>query len=288
MRRVSIITALAIASTMISARIALTANEFSVVPFEFDPDATHLVKAEWEDGIGCPTNATTRPFVESPPASGNFVVGPPTPYTDPACRTGDSRDQRNQGLLLVKTGPTNNNASAGARIQGVRGTKLRELGYDLRKPGSGTGLDVPGDQNDPRGSHCGAGAPRFNIELVEDPGAIYFLGCNSPPPDNNFSGVGWQRLRWGGTAPLTAFRNGVVLTPISNMTVKRLSIVFDEGQDASGGPDQFGAAVLDNIDVNGTLVGQGPEGAAENDHDESDREDNDHHDGESQSHSSRP
>jgi hypothetical protein len=32
-------------------------------------------------------------------------------------------------------------------------------------------------------------------------------------------------------------------------SVVRLQIVFDEGQDA--GPDFFGAAVLDNIDVNG-------------------------------------
>ncbi len=39
--------------------------------------------------------------------------------------------------------------------------------------------------------------------------------------------------------------------------VTRIVIVFDEGQDPSGGPDQFGAAILDNIDVNGTLVGHG-------------------------------
>ena len=32
--------------------------------------------------------------------------------------------------------------------------------------------------------------------------------------------------------------------------------MFDEGTDT--GPDFFGAAILDNIDVNGTLVGQGP------------------------------
>jgi hypothetical protein len=31
--------------------------------------------------------------------------------------------------------------------------------------------------------------------------------------------------------------------------------VFDEGQDTT--PDNFGLAVLDNIDVNGTLVGRG-------------------------------
>jgi len=187
----------------------------------------------------------------------------------------DPGDKLNQGLLLAKTGPTNNDASAGAVIVGVKGVKLTELGYDIRKPGSGTGANVP-SQNDPRGSHCGAGAPRFNIVTAEEPTDIYFLGCNSPPPDSDFSGQGWQRLRWGGTFPLLAFKNGTVLTPISNKTVKRLSIVFDEGQDASGGPDIFGLAVLDNIDVNGTLVGRGPKRAEEQDEDEGQGEDSDH------------
>jgi hypothetical protein len=45
--------------------------------------------------------------------------------------------------------------------------------------------------------------------------------------------------------------------------VKSIEIVFDEGQDPSGGPDQFGAAVLDNIDVNGVLIGYGPENEAQ-------------------------
>jgi hypothetical protein len=38
-------------------------------------------------------------------------------------------------------------------------------------------------------------------------------------------------------------------------SIKSISIDFDEGQDT--GPDNFGLAILDNIDVNGTLVGQG-------------------------------
>lgn len=46
------------------------------------------------------------------------------------------------------------------------------------------------------------------------------------------------------------------LTDISTIQVKKLSIVCDERQDT--GPDNFGLAVLDNIDVNGQLVGQGP------------------------------
>jgi len=51
-------------------------------------------------------------------------------------------------------------------------------------------------------------------------------------------------------------------------TIQRIQIVFDEGYltpvafpppiNTGGGPDEFGAAILDNIDVNGTLVGRGP------------------------------
>jgi len=61
------------------------------------------------------------------------------------------------------------------------------------------------------------------------------------------SSTGWVRLRWG---PAEAF-------PPITTSVQRIVIVFDEGTDASGGPDEFGAAILDNIDVNGTLVGEG-------------------------------
>src|SRR5207249_4307134 len=106
---------------------------------EFDPFGTNLVQAGWETGIGCPTNATTNDTVTS------------STFTDPACPApGDPKDNQNQGLLLVKTGPTTNDASAGARLlgPGVKGITLTELGYDLRKPMAPT---------DPRGSHCGGG-----------------------------------------------------------------------------------------------------------------------------------
>lgn len=139
------------------------------------------MQSGWIDGIGCPTDATTFDGTSS------------SPYTDPACPTGDRRDDSNEGLLLAKTGPTANVASAGVVIRLVRGT-LTELGYDLRKPDSSA---------DPRGSHCGAGAPRFNIEARN--GTTYFLGCNSPPATTETAGNGWLRLRWGGTTPLMAF-----------------------------------------------------------------------------------
>ena len=63
-----------------------------------------------------------------------------------------------------------------------------------------------------------------------------------------------------------AFTPAGVLTDITGKEVKSISIAFDEGQDASGGPDSFGLAVLDNIDVNGTLVGS-REGQSDNDED---------------------
>jgi len=180
----------------------------------------------------------------------------PTPYTDPACTTGDSNDEHNEGLLLVKTGPTNDDAAAGAVLHGVKGMVLSELGYDIRKPG----VVIP--VNDPRGSHCGAGAPRFNITIA---GNLYFLGCNSPAPDTDTLGNGWQRLRWGTLTDLSAFpqlsTNPCIPTippsgacDIKGQAVDSIEIVFDEGDDT--GPDNFGAAVLDNIDVNGVLVGK--------------------------------
>src|SRR5256884_6277584 len=48
-----------------------------------------------------------------------------------------------------------------------------ELGYDIRKFG-------PGTHSGPQGSHCGAGAPRFNVSTSI---GFFFLGCSSPPPN---------------------------------------------------------------------------------------------------------
>ena len=165
-------------------------------------------------------------------------------FTDPACPTGDSKDKRNEGLLLAKTGPTPNFATAGADLKGVKWITLTELGYDIRKP------DVAVD---PRGSHCGAGAPRFNVQTTDD---FYFVGCNSPPAVLAGTSPSWIRLRWGTAGCVPAFSATTGLPTCITGAVQSISIIFDEGQDT--GPDFFGLAVLDNIDVNGQLVGQGP------------------------------
>jgi hypothetical protein len=214
---------------------------------EFDPGKTFLVQGEWLSGIGCPTEAKTAACDPSDPNCNKVVPGPT--YTDPACPTGDTKDKRNQGLLLAKTGPTTNVAAAVAELKNVKGIVLTELGYDLRKAGANI--------SDPRGSHCGAGAPRFNVETST---AFYFVGCASPPPTQQTPGTGFMRLRWGVGGPLVGFNAQTgLLEPIAG-TVKSITIVFDEGTDALGGPDNFGLAVLDNIDVNGVLVGRGDDG----------------------------
>jgi hypothetical protein len=212
-------------------------------PQEFDPAHTNLVQAAWLNGIGCPTNASIATYpATSPTGTYDDPVCPPLPGSY------DPKDQHNEGLLMVKTGPTPNNAAAVAELKKVKGiTLLTELGYDIRKYG-------PGTHTGPFGSHCGAGAPRFDVETTT---GSFFLGCSSPPPQEVL-GQGWIRLRWGTGAPLLGFSSACGPTggPCSiGGTVTRIQIVFDEGQDT--GPDFFGAAILDNIDVNGMLVGHG-------------------------------
>ena len=248
----------------LTAGAAYAAVRFSVRASEFDPAHTFLVQAQWLDGIGCPTNANVS-------ADGATTT---SHFTDPACATGDTSDRHNQGLLLVKTGPTANFASAGADIQGVKGITLTELGYDIRKPGVDTRAGA-------RGSHCGAGAPRFNVTASD--GVTYdFIGCNSgaTPATSEVDGAGWIRLRWGNGTILAFAANGPnagKIVNISGIQVNSIQIVFDEGQDI--GPDNFGLAVLDNVDVNGTLVGRSDNADNRNkkDHDKDDG-DKDNHD----------
>lgn len=194
--------------------LAATPVFHSVSPSKYDPGQTKLVASQWIAGIGCPTNAKQSP-------SGT--------YGDPACPTGDARDKDNKGLLMAKTGPTPNNAAAFAQLKDVPSPDVTELGYDIRKAG---------DQVDPRGSHCGGGAPRF--EVVTTSGTVVFgPGCNNAA-SSAVVGDGWLRLRW----------------TVDLHDVQAVYIAFDEGQDAQGGPDNFGLAVLDNIDLNGKLVGR--------------------------------
>jgi hypothetical protein len=231
-------------------------SKLSVDPGLFDPHQTKLVAAQWIGGIGCPTGATevlynlVAPYV--PP------LLPPSAFTDAACPTGDPSDRANEGLLFVKTGDTLNDASGTATVNGVKGITLTEIGYDIRA-----------------GSHCGAGAPRFNITTTT--GKFYFLACTSPPPTATpFSSQGWSRLRWGtGTAgSVPAYLNGNTLEFITD-PIQTISMIFDEAQYV-GVTDFSGLALLDNIDINTRLVGRDSDNddhGRDNDHG---RDDDDH------------
>jgi hypothetical protein len=146
---------------------------------------------------------------------------------------GDNTSGKNEALLLTKLTKTTTNVAAGATITNVKGIHLTEIGWDVRDDG-----------------HCGAGAPRFNV--VTSDNVTHFIGCSSPPPTTSTpvgpdaNGFTWHRNRYD---PATAF------PPIAPTdTVKSISIIFDEGVDV--GP---GWTFLDNIDINGTLIAQGPQ-----------------------------
>jgi hypothetical protein len=172
-------------------------------------------------------NATDKHFTASPfefdPTHSGIVVG------DWVRHLGlpDSQSDQRFGLLLSKNGTTLTNASAGVVFHGVKGIHVTQLGYDLRM-----------------GGHCGAGAPRFN--LVTTDGITHFFGCHSGT--KTAVAPGWQRVRFSPTNVAQAFP---VITP--GETVESIAIVFDEGTNTD--PDFSGMVVLDNLDINGALIG---------------------------------
>jgi hypothetical protein len=129
------------------------------------------------------------------------------------------------GLFLQKDGPTATFAAAGGDISGVEGITLTELGFDYR--------------ND---SHCTGGAPRFNVDASD--GFHFMGGCGNGT--QTVLNANWNRVRIDPYNPAQAFP---VLTP--GATINSITIILDEGTDS--GP---GFAYLDNIDVNGTLIGK--------------------------------
>lgn len=140
----------------------------------------------------------------------NIVTSKWVPHTGLA----DVHGNADKALYLAKQGPTADCSSAGATITKVGGLTVTELGYDLR--------------ND---SHCGAGAPRFNV--VAD-GTTYFFGCaamdSSATTDPDWT---HKSVNISGLGP-----------------VQSIEIVFDEGLDQGSGE-----AWLDNVEINGTVVG---------------------------------
>jgi hypothetical protein len=140
------------------------------------------------------------------------------------------------GLLLSKNGPTANCSAAGATITSAEGLTVTELGFDYRN-----------------GGHCGAGSPRFNLITSDD--VTHFVGgcANGIKSASPQDPAQWTRVRFSNVAGQ--------ISPVlaKDATIKSLSIIVDEGTDTTSvdDPAGVGLSVLDNIDINGTLITSG-------------------------------
>lgn len=156
--------------------------------FEFDPDRTGCAVANWDNRIGLPDN----------PGNTNF------------------------GLRLEKNCATSVNASAGAVLNGVKGTIVQagpSMGYDITNT-----------------SPCGAGAPRFNVRQAD--GSFHFVGGCANGTKVPIA-TGWTRVTFDPYSPAQAFPPLVLGSPVVSITL----IVDEEGK-----------YVLDNIQLNGAYA----------------------------------
>jgi hypothetical protein len=221
------------------------APKFDVIPVEVD-NGSFVVASFWRYGLGC---------LLAPPAGDGF-----------GCPNQSESDQRNEGLLLLKSNQTAFQGKATAQIKGVKGAFLFELGYDLRKASS---IELS-DQ----GSECNDNAPRFEIQMADN--SNYYIPCQLPSDDQSTS-LYWRRPRWGGASPLVACIGQGSPTAVCTTTeigcadangcgpdkrVVSLRLVMDVGGDDEQTDgftaEQSGLSVLDNIDVNARLKGSAP------------------------------
>jgi hypothetical protein len=215
------------------------------VPFEFVgkagdcgtnyPAGSRIVTAKWLNGLGLPDN-------------GGQNVNSLNNQDNP------NKKDRHSGLLLSKNGPTPDCSSSGATIKGVNRmvvTATFAVGYDYRN-----------------GGHCGAGAPRFNIDT--DMG-FFFVGCaNAPKSPAPQDPAQWTRTR----SVLTTCGVECFPGPIpAGAKINSIDIIFDEGTDtANNDTEGVGLAVLDNIFINGVLITRE---RGEGHHDGKDKDDDD-------------
>ena len=181
-----------------------------------------------------------------------WLRGMGLPDNDPADNA--NKKDRRSGLLLSKNGPTPDCSSSGARIVGVKGmvvTPTFTVGYDYRN-----------------GGHCGAGAPRFNIDTNQ---GFFFVGCaNAPKRAAPQDPVQWTRTR----SVITTCGSECFPTSIpAGATINSINIIFDEGTDtANNDTEGVGLAVLDNIFINGAVITRE---RGEGHHDGKDKDDDD-------------
>lgn len=146
----------------------------------------------------------------------------------------DNGFSTNYALYLQKHCATSEVAAAGADIvsplEGGPVSALTELNFDYRNDG-----------------HCGAGAPRFNVQVN---GSTYFLGCTQGT-HTPIAGTNWTHVEFG---PADFALAGIPTTG----TLEDIYIIFDEGTDTPTGGTiaEAGHVFIDNISVNNQEVGR--------------------------------
>ena len=135
----------------------------------------------------------------------------------------DLADPTNQGLLLTNNAGASSKARAGAIFHNVGGINLSVLGFDLRE-----------------GSLCTARGPRFIVVTTDN--VVHTVGGCAPAQAQASPAKGWTRYRFDPAQAKPA------ITPDS--TVKSIALMLDDGPETGGG-----MAVVDNININGTIIG---------------------------------
>ena len=150
-------------------------------------------------------------------------------------RPSDPKDNENDGLVLDKMGPTDNNADRRSRRSRASRARSPKLGYDIRKYGPGTSARAAG---------LALRRRRAALRRLHHRRRLFFVGCSSPAagsPQTPRPGVDPAALGYGhgGHRPGLSARRGLPAAR-SPGNVQHIYVVFDEGTDT--GPDFFGAA----------------------------------------------
>jgi hypothetical protein len=142
-------------------------------------------------------------------------------------------------VLLTKPCPTATNAASGidiiSSLEGQPVSALTELNFDYKT-----------------GEHCGAGAPRFNLQLDAAGLQNAFLGCAGGT--QTAAANGYTHVEFSSAAIQAAV---VAAGGSPSSTLHDLYMVFDEGTDTpvGGTIGTAGLVHVDNVSVNGQVVG---------------------------------
>jgi hypothetical protein len=169
-----------------------------------------------------------------------------------------STSQARKGLVLEKATVSADLGIPYANIVGFEGFPLKELGFDVRSQ----------QVNGFSGEHCNA-SPTIEVTLTN--GTTYAFFCTSGT-HKAIPNTAWDRVRFSDSdavpiscsttgcvmAPWPGFKSGaaIVAPPTSpHPTFATFMIIMFDGYDSA--PDFSGVAYMDNIDLNGTLIGDG-------------------------------